>query len=108
VYKYGCSDARFHSQGAVPFLLWKTIQEAKAVGVLQLDLGRSDPDQTGLITFKKRWGAASSVLTYVRCSPRRLSSVHGGYRRRVAREVFARMPDRLLVAAGKALYPHLG
>jgi len=108
VYKYGCSDARFHKHGAMPFLLWKTIQEAKAVGVQQLDLGRSDSNQAGLITFKERLGAASSMLTYVRYSPGHHSSTTAGYRRRVAKEVLTRMPDRLLVAAGRLLYPHIG
>ena len=30
VYKYGASEARFHSLGAMPFLFWQAIQEAKA------------------------------------------------------------------------------
>src|SRR2546422_2910875 len=29
VYKYGCSDARFHILGGMPLLFWKTIQEGK-------------------------------------------------------------------------------
>lgn len=108
VYKYGCSDARYHNQGAVPFLMWRTIQEAKADGVRQLDLGRSDSDQAGLIAFKERWGAASSRLSYLRCAPRRQWSATEGHRMRVANEVFARLPDRLLVAAGTILYRHIG
>src|SRR5207247_3253868 len=68
VYKYGCSDASSHSLGAMQFLFWKAIQEGKQRGVRKFDLGRSDPDNTGLITFKDRWGAARSVLTYMSCS----------------------------------------
>jgi CelD/BcsL family acetyltransferase involved in cellulose biosynthesis len=108
VYKYGCSDARYHPHGSVPFLLWRTIQEAKAAGLRHLDLGRSDSDQAGLITFKERWGAGSSTLSYVRCSPQRRWTAAEGHRARVARNVFARMPDRFLVAAGTILYRHMG
>src|SRR5262249_19526458 len=28
VYKYGCSDRKFNNLGAIPFLCWKTIEEA--------------------------------------------------------------------------------
>jgi lipid II:glycine glycyltransferase (peptidoglycan interpeptide bridge formation enzyme) len=40
VYKYGCSDAAFHHLGSMPFVLWKVIEEAKAIGMDELDLGR--------------------------------------------------------------------
>jgi len=32
VYKYGCSDSRFHSLGGMPLLFWKAIQEGKRLG----------------------------------------------------------------------------
>jgi len=67
-YKYGCSDARFHNLGGVAFLLWKTIQEAKQTDARSLDFGRSDLDNSGLITFKDRWGARKTSLNYIRHS----------------------------------------
>src|SRR5215470_3379248 len=42
VYKYGGSRSDLHPLGGMPFLMWKTIEEAKAVGASELDLGRSD------------------------------------------------------------------
>jgi hypothetical protein len=108
VYKYGCSDASSHNLGAMQFLFWKAIQEAKEGSFQKFDLGRSDLDNAGLITFKERWGATRSTLTYVRCSARRLRSITDGYGMRLAKEVFARMPDGLLTTAGKLLYRHIG
>ena len=58
VYKYGASDAAFHALGGMHFLFWKAITDACAEGRTAFDFGRSDPDQTGLLTFKDRWGAA--------------------------------------------------
>jgi hypothetical protein len=107
-YKYGCSDARHHSLGAVPFVLWKAVQEGRALGMNQLDLGRSDRDNEGLITFKDRWGAERSQLTYVRYSRSRASQTTDHRQRRVLRQAFARLPDSMLVAAGKLLYRHMG
>src|SRR2546421_630110 len=64
VYKYGCSDERFHNLGGMHLLLWNAVQEAKQDGARELDLGRSDRRNSGLITFKDRWGAVRSDLTY--------------------------------------------
>lgn len=108
VYKYGCSDASYHHCGSVPFLLWEAVQRAKESGLQEFDLGRSDLDNSGLITFKNRWGAAPSTLDYVRFS--RTCSKHVTENRgtQVAKRFFAYMPDGLLTAAGKLLYRHIG
>ena len=64
IYKYGCSDAQFHNLGAMPFLMWRAIEDGKQRGMSELDLGRSDIDNAGLITFKNRFGAAQSRVIY--------------------------------------------
>jgi len=66
IYKYGCSDRKFNSLGAMPFLCWKAIQEAKYQGATEFDLGRSDLHHDGLIDFKDRLGANRSTLVYYR------------------------------------------
>jgi hypothetical protein len=63
VYKYGASDERF---GAMPFLLWKAILDAKGRGLSLLDLGRTNTDNPGPARFNERLGATPSTLTYVR------------------------------------------
>ena len=108
VYKYGCSDARYHHWGSVPFLLWNAIQEAKESGFEELDFGRSDVGNSGLIHFKDRWGAKATMLQYVKFSnqPSGRTSDDGGMH--LAKRLFAYMPDGLLSAAGKLLYRHIG
>ena len=90
----------------MPFLFWKCIQDAKASGLRTFDLGRSNVENAGLIAFKERLGATPSTLTYLRVSarPRRA----GGWSVRLPARVAARMPDRVLAAAGKLLYRHIG
>ena len=107
VYKYGCSDERFHNLGGMHLLFWNAIQEGKRNGAHEFDLGRSDPDNPGLVTFKDRWGASRSALTYWRY-PARLARAPGAWRMRVAKKIFAHVPDSLLIAAGKLLYKHVG
>ena len=108
VYKYGASDARFHSLGAMPFLFWNAIREAKTTGIRRLDLGRSDSDNAGLITFKNRLGADRSTLTYVRYPAPSHVQTGPSPHVRMAKRVLARLPDRLLAATGRLLYRHVG
>lgn len=108
-YKYSCSDERFNRLGGMPFLLWRTIQEAKNEGMRQFDLGRSDMDNEGLITFKDRLGATKTTMTYWRCSARALAdSSRPAWLTSVAEDVFARLPDTALVALGRLLYREIG
>jgi Acetyltransferase (GNAT) domain len=108
VYKYGGSDAGHHRLGGMPFLFWRAIQEAKAQGIEELDLGRSDLDQPGLVAFKDHLGATRSTLTYYTCPERRKGTVHDGPIFRAARRVVAHLPDAALDLTGRLLYKHLG
>jgi GNAT acetyltransferase-like protein len=108
VYKYGCSDERFHHWGSVPFLLWNAIQEAKETDFQEFDLGRSDIGNSGLIRFKDRWGGKAALLQYVKLSNQPPEHTGEDRRMRVAKRFFAYMPDGLLTAAGKLLYRHIG
>jgi hypothetical protein len=107
VYKYGGSNASFHNLGAMPFLFWKAIQDAKAEGARQFDFGRSDCDNTGLITFKDHWGSQRTELAYWRV-PGESAPIRGHWKLKIAGPIFARMPDRLLTASGRLLYRHIG
>jgi Acetyltransferase (GNAT) domain len=108
VYKYGCSDERFHHLGGMQLLFWNTIQEGKSNGARELDLGRSDCDNPGLITFKDRWGAERSRLTYWRYPPRSAPVTAAGWPMKVVKRLSPHVPDHLLIAAGTLLYKHIG
>ncbi|MGA3324677.1 MAG: GNAT family N-acetyltransferase [Terriglobia bacterium] len=108
VYKYGCSDRRFDNLGGTQLLLWKAIQEAKANGLRELDMGRSDCNDLGLINFKNRWGAAQSTLTYWKYGGDVANLERRSWSTPIARWLFGHMPGRLQTAAGGLLYKHLG
>jgi CelD/BcsL family acetyltransferase involved in cellulose biosynthesis len=108
VYKYGCSDAAFNHFGGMQFLFWRTIQEAREQGVSEFDLGRSDYDNPGLVTFKDRWGSNRSELTYWRSPVPVAENYRPRWSMRLGRHMLAYVPDRLLIAAGKLLYKHVG
>ncbi len=106
-YKYGGSDAAFHRMGGMPFLFWRVIRDARAGGFEELDLGRSDLDQPGLIAFKDHLGATRSTMTYY-CYPAPRRAAGHGWMSRLARGTVAYLPDAALDLAGKLIYRRLG
>ena len=106
--KYSGSDSRFNNLGGIPMLLWQVIKSAKDAGMDELDLGRSDIDNPGLITFKERWSAVSSTLTTWRVPTATVSSSFEQIKGWMAKEGFARLPDSALTLAGRLLYRHIG
>jgi hypothetical protein len=116
VYKYGWSDARFHNLGGVPFLFWKMIEEAKSYGIARIDLGRSDTDNKGLVTFKDRLGTTKKLCRYYRYTNSTSLDLMKGWSasrslsflRRHAGGFFTGVPDVVLSTAGRVLYKHLG
>src|SRR5208282_2078160 len=107
VYKYGCSDAVFNNLGGTALVFWKAIQEAKDAGFDELDMGRSNTDNPGLIAFKEHWGAARTSMTYW-TYPRRPAESPAGWKRRIAGRVVSAAPDLALEAVGNLLYRHIG
>lgn len=107
-YKYGCSDRRFNSCGAVPFLLWKAIESSKASGAEEFDLGRSEDYAEGLLTFKDHWAPSRMPLAYWRYPSVDGTGPSERWKLEMAKRVFAFMPDKLLAMTGRLVYRHIG
>ncbi len=105
-YKYGCSDARYNNLGATPLLLWRAIDAAKSTKAKIFDFGRTEADNAGLISFKDKWAPRSNPLVYLRFPHRALQ--RGGRNLRVVKQIFARMPEKLLAITGSLIYRHIG
>ena len=108
VYKYGCSDERYHSMGGIPFLFWKLIEESKTSGAKRIDLGRTDLHNPGLIAFKDRLGASRRLLTYYRLTKQRKRVVAPHWGSRKLRRLVSLLPEAVSCAAGRVLYRHIG
>ena len=107
IYKYGCSNEQFHPLGGMPFLFWKLIEESRDSGAEEIDFGRSDTDQQGLVTFKNRLGCRKLTLTYYRHS-KSLPQKAGSGPWHATQRLIKFMPDGLRQAAGRLLYRHMG
>jgi len=106
VYKYGCSDSRYNNLGGIPLLFWHAIRDARASDIKELDMGRSDWNNSGLVKFKDRWGAQRSTMKYWRypstATPSRWQALAG----RAKRLVMA-APDCVLVMLSNLAYRHI-
>jgi hypothetical protein len=99
VYKYGASRAEDNNRGGMQLLLWTAIEDAKAAGMVELDLGRSDLDEAGLIQFKDRWGAQGRELAYYRYP----TAAHPNPKL----SLLGKLPKPVLIAMGRLLYRHM-
>lgn len=107
VYKYGCSDDRANKYGGTPMLFWEAIQEAKAHGQNEFDMGRSDLEDPGLSVFKEHWGSVPAPLTYWRYPAVGTKSRPVG-RKKWANQMISASPSWVLLLASNTLYRHMG
>jgi CelD/BcsL family acetyltransferase involved in cellulose biosynthesis len=108
VYKYGCSDARFHNLGGMPLLFWKLIEESKASGTEKIDFGRSDWNNKGLITFKDRLGTTRRSLTYSRYTNTKERDAVTALQLLGSWKTIFSLPDAILSTAARIVYRHIG
>jgi hypothetical protein len=104
-------DEAYRSQGVSSFLLWEAIKRAHAEGMSIFDLGRTDVDNDGLMTFKNRWGTTVVDLPQFFYSngkdpgqrvPKQL--VGNSCFRRACRA----LPTPAFTALGRLCYRHMG
>ncbi|HSZ01581.1 MAG TPA: peptidoglycan bridge formation glycyltransferase FemA/FemB family protein [Terriglobales bacterium] len=107
VYKYGCSDARFHRFGGVAFLFWNAIQQAKDKGYEEFEMGRSDSGNLGLISFKERWGTDGAQLNYW-TYPHRPTAKVIARQRAILGQLVPLTPKFALKIASRVFYGHAG
>ncbi len=107
VYKYGCSDERFHRLGGMPFLFWRLIEESKLEGIEQIDLGRTELENTGLIEFKERIGTTRAQMSNLRYPKSEKTSGVQLSRLGGKRELIRFLPTVVSSTMGRVVYRHI-
>ena len=109
VYKFGASDKRHQHARPNNLVMWEAIRECARRGCLHFSFGRTEPENQGLLQFKRGWGTTERELYCYRYDLHRKSfvtqsvGVKGFYNR-----VFGMTPIPVLRVLGSALYRHLG
>lgn len=109
-YLYGGSDDRFHHFRPNHLLLWSAIQAAHREQLTCFDFGRTSKDNTGLIDFKRRWGAKEYHLTsFTFCEGGKTKWLpNRGPGNGLISNLNKKLPTSLLHLAGRLIYRHLG
>jgi hypothetical protein len=92
----------------MPFLFWKLIEEGKTAGAEQIDFGRTELENDGLIRFKDQFGTTRRRLTYLRYPGSSREKYVAASDLPAARRLFSVLPDALSSRAGRLLYRHIG
>jgi hypothetical protein len=74
----------------------------------ELDFGRSDLDNPGLVTFKDRFGTQRTQLTYYRYCDRPNEKKAKFLDPHLVQWFFPILPDLVLSTGGRLFYKHMG
>jgi hypothetical protein len=108
LYKYAASNNDYQRLRSNNLLIWEAMKYASKSGFKQFQFGRTEIGNSGLLQFKRGWGATESIQKYFRytiagsqfceCSPKLKSSY----------SFFEIMPMPFLKFIGKMFYRHVG
>ena len=90
-------------------IFWDAIQYANNNGIKYLDLGRTSPDNEGLMQFKRHWGAEEVDLPYYYYPEIKGTSSmkQSSLKYRVATSILRRTPSKFLEVLGNKFYRYL-
>ncbi|MBW2048191.1 MAG: GNAT family N-acetyltransferase [Deltaproteobacteria bacterium] len=108
IYKYGASERAFQSKRPNNLVMWEAIKWYSERGFESISFGRTEPENTGLLQFKRAWGTREEVLRYYRYDFRARSFVVNIPQTQAFAPIFRRMPIPLLNLLGSFLYRHVG
>ncbi|MEO0185268.1 MAG: GNAT family N-acetyltransferase [candidate division WOR-3 bacterium] len=109
-HKFNASDANYLEYQPNHLILWHAIQWAVENGYKTLDLGRTSPDNHGLMAYKKHWGAEEIDLPYYYWPEIKGASAtkESSNKYRIASSVLRKMPISILRISGNLLYKYFG
>jgi lipid II:glycine glycyltransferase (peptidoglycan interpeptide bridge formation enzyme) len=108
VYKYGCSDHRFHHLAGMPFLFWRLIEESKFQGLERIEFGRTEVQNKSLVEFKDRLGTTRTIIGYLRYPRSPKTNLMRLSEQNMMRSLCGVLPGVLSSSLGSLTYRHIG
>jgi serine/alanine adding enzyme len=110
--EYAASDKNFKDMSPNHFLFWEAIRTAHEKGYKIFDFGRTSPQNTSLMDFKKRWGTQEVSLTHYYYPAERATAVsqkEEGWKYKIVKKVVSLdLPGPAQKFLGDFLYRHMG
>jgi FemAB-related protein (PEP-CTERM system-associated) len=109
-YSYGASDERYLNLAPNDLLMWTSIKLGCTLGYQTFDMGRTACDNSGLMEFKRRWGAIQEPLPYYYYPQIAglASTSETSWKYRLLTSSWKKLPLEVAGPLGGYLYKHLG
>jgi CelD/BcsL family acetyltransferase involved in cellulose biosynthesis len=108
IYKYGASDRGLQHLRPNNLVMWEAIRWCCRNGIRALGFGRTEPENEGLLQFKRGWGAVEGRLQYHQLDLRSNRFVGETAGPNTSYAAFKTLPLPMLRLAGHLLYRHVG
>ena len=109
IYKYGASNFAHQELRANNLVMWEAIKWLGERGFKAFSFGRTEPENGGLLQFKRGWGAQETQIKYFRYGMKtkcfRTGQANTGG---LMNKAFAHTPITFLEFLGGMLYRHMG
>ncbi len=108
IYKYGASDRRYQHLRANNSVMWESIKWFGKNGFKGFSFGRTEPENSGLLQFKRGWGTDEKAIGYYKYDLQNAAFIKDRSRAKTSYTLFKNMPSPLLNLVGTLLYRHVG
>jgi hypothetical protein len=108
IYKYGASTRSFHHLKPNNLVMWEAIRWCCRNGIHRVHFGRTEPENRGLLRYKRNWGTEERVVRYFKFDFFKNLFVASSSAPKPSYVVFKHMPEFFLKIMGNMLYRHAG
>jgi hypothetical protein len=108
IYKYAALDRKYQHLRPSNLVIWEALKWYGRRGFEILHFGRTEPENTGLLQFKRGWGVVESTVRYYRYDFGKGAFSDTGRSVLRVSPLLKRCPLPLLSFAGWLLYKHMG
>ena len=109
IYKYGASCMKYQYLRANNLIMWEAIKYFSEKGLSTFHFGRTEPENKGLLQFKRGWGTEEEILKYYRYDFKKRSFTAAASTNEYSmfNALMKKLPIPVLRFIGAALYPHV-
>ena len=108
IYKYGASDRKYQRLRPNNLVMWQAIKWYCRNGYNAFNFGRTEPENQGLLQFKRGWGANEQIINYYKYDIKKNCFQTKGPKIKSSYNLFKFMPTPILRITGNLLYRHVG
>ncbi len=106
IFKYGASDRNYQHLRANNLVMWEAIKWCTANGFKSLSFGRTQPENKGLLQFKRGWGTRERRIYYYSYDLKSNQFITQKKTFKSSYNIFKLLPEPILKLAGNVLPNH--